>query len=113
MVAARIAETIVDDGGRASGVAVDAGVPTADTNVDARDAARSVVESAAMERTGVKAAAVKATRVNSAVEPAAMAAATVSPSKGEVWLAERSNAQHGSCRPSQSPSYPGPGSIFA
>ena len=89
MVAARITETIVDDGGRASGVVVDDGVPMAETTVDARDAARSVVE------------------------PPAMAAPTVSPTKGEVWLAERSNAQHGSCGPSQSPSHPGPGSIFA
>jgi len=61
----------------------------------------------------VKAAAVKATGVNSAVEPAAMAAATVSPSKGEVWLAERGNAHNGSCGLCQSLSYPGPGSIFA
>ena len=62
----------------------------------------------------VKAAAVKPTRVNcAAVEPAAMAAPTVSPSKGEVWLAERSTEQQSGCGSSQSPPYPGPGSIFA
>jgi hypothetical protein len=113
MAAARITETIVDNGGRASGVVVDDGVPMAETTVDARDAARSVVESAAMERTGVKPAAMDSTMEPPAVEPAAMAAPTVSPSKGEVWLAECSDTQHGGCGSSQSPSYPGPGSIFA
>jgi hypothetical protein len=103
MVAARITETIVDDGGRTSGVVVDDAVPMAETTVEACDAARSVVEPAAME----------STMEPPAVEPAAMAAAAVSPSKGEVWLAERSNAQHGSCGSSLSPSYPGPGSMFA
>ena len=117
MVAARITETIVDDGGRASGVVVDDAVPMTETTVDARDAGRSVVESAAMksamERAGVKPAAMEPPAMESAVEPAAMAAPTMSSSKSEVWLAERSNAQHGSCGPCQSPSYLGPGSIFA
>jgi hypothetical protein len=106
MVAARITETIVDDGGRASGVVVDDAVLMVETTVEARDADRSVVESAAMksamERAGVKPATMKSAMeppaMESAVEPAAMAAPT--PSKGEVWLAERSNAQHGSCGPS-------------
>jgi hypothetical protein len=85
-------------------------------------------------RNVVKAAAVKPTRVNcAAVEPATMEPATVEPATvepattvessttvappsamrvGEVWLAERSNAQHSSCGASQSPSYPGLGAIF-
>jgi hypothetical protein len=54
MAAARVTETIVDDGGRASGVVVGDAVPMADNTVNASDAARSVVKSAAMERTGVK-----------------------------------------------------------
>jgi hypothetical protein len=62
----------------------------------------------------VKAAAVKAPRVNCpAVKSATMAAPTMSPSKGEVWLAERSTEQQSGYGSSQSPSYPGPGSIFA
>jgi hypothetical protein len=76
-----------------------------------------MVESAAMksamERAGVKPAAMESTMEPPAVKPAAMAAPTVSPGKGEVWLAECSDTQHGGRGSSQSPSYPGPGSIFA
>ena len=99
MVAARITGTIVRFGdGTVVHVGHGTGVHVGDGSV----------------RYVVKAAAVKATRVNcAAVEPAAMAAATVSPSKGEVWLTERSTAQQSACGPSQSRSDPGPGSIFA
>jgi len=73
-------------------------------------------------RNVVKAAAVKPTRVNcAAVEPATMkpvttvastSVASAMRSVGEVRLAERSNAQHGRCDASQSPSYSGSGAIF-
>jgi hypothetical protein len=91
MVAARITGTIVHFGDLTvvdvgHGTVVDVGHGT---GVHVGDGAvRYVVESAAME----------ATMEPPAVEPAAMAAPA--PSKGEVWLAERSNAQHGSCGPS-------------
>jgi hypothetical protein len=57
--------------------------------------------------------------VPSAVEPAAMeptpavTATTAVSSVGEVRLEEHGSAQYSGCDSSQSPSYPGPGSIFA
>ena len=97
MVAARITGTIVHVG---DGTVVHAGDGTM----------RYVVKAAAVKPTRVNYAAVEpATTVESSTTVASPPATRV----GEVWLAERSNAQHGSCGPSQSRSYPGPGSIFA
>jgi hypothetical protein len=103
MVAARITETIVDDGGRASGVVVDDGVPMAETTVDARDAARSVVESAAMksamERAGVKPAAMEST-----MEPAAMAAPPCPRAKARFgWLSAATHSTAAAALPKALP----------
>ncbi len=73
----------------------------------------------------VKRTGAKPTRVEPAtMEPATMEPATMEPataveasttamrSVGEVWLGERSNAQHGGCGASQSSSHPGPVAVF-
>ena len=88
-----------------------AAVPIAETIVDAGEA---TVEPAAVKSTGVKSAAMEPAAVKSATMETATTVASTSAmrSVGEVWRAERSNAQHGSCGASQSPSYPGPGAIF-
>ena len=78
----------------------------------------ATVEPATVEPATVKSATVKSATVKSAtVKPTKSAAveataATVETSGvGRIWLAERGSAQQSSCD-CQSPSYPGPGSIF-
>lgn len=103
-----------------------AAVPIAET-VHAGDATlQSMVKSAAVKRAAVESTGVKpATTVEaSAVKPATMepapaveASTTVAStsamrSVGEVWRAERRNAQHSSCGASQGPCDPGPGAVF-
>jgi hypothetical protein len=78
-------------------------------------AAVEATHSAAVEAT--HSAAVEATHsaavepATAAVEPPASAPAMLS--VGEIWLAERGSAQQSSCDSCQSPSYPGPDSMFA
>jgi hypothetical protein len=75
-------------------------VPVAETIVQAREAAvPSTVEPATVKSIPVKPA--------TAMETSAPA---MRRSVGEIWLAERGNAQQSG---SQSPSYPGPGFMFA
>jgi hypothetical protein len=109
-----------------------AAVPITETIVHAGDAAvQSMVKSAAVKRSGVKPTAVESTGVKPAtMEPSAVKPTTMEPatameasttvaataamrSVGEVWRAERDNAQHGSCSASQGPSDSGPGALFA
>jgi hypothetical protein len=68
--------------------------------------AKSGMESAMVETP--KSTAVKSTK-SAAVE--ATAAAVETSGVGGIWLAERSSTQQSSCS-CQSPSYPGPGSMF-
>jgi cell division septation protein DedD len=81
-----------------------AAVPIADTVVHAGEATvQSMVKSATVKPTGVKPTGVKPT-----MEPATVKSATMEPtatvastsamrSVGEIWRAERSNAQHSGC----------------
>jgi hypothetical protein len=91
-----------------------AAVPIADTVVHAGEATvQSMVKSATVKRasvkpTGVKPTGVKPTGVKPTMEPATVKSATMEPtatvastsamrSVGEIWRAERSNAQHSGC----------------
>jgi hypothetical protein len=81
-----------------------AAVPIADTVVHAGEATvQSMVKSATVKRASVKPTGVKPT-----MEPATVKSATMEPtatvastsamrSVGEIWRAERSNAQHSGC----------------
>jgi hypothetical protein len=86
-----------------------AAVPIADTVVHAGEATvQSMVKSATVKRATVKRASVKPTGVKPTMEPATVKSATMEPtatvastsamrSVGEIWRAERSNAQHSGC----------------
>jgi len=116
--------------------AAEALVPLAEPIVQTRKATVKSTKPSAMEAT--KSAAVEATHstamepATAAVEPATAAmepaTAAMEPatapvetpasapamlSVGEIWLAERGSAQQSSCDSCQSPSYPGPDSMFA
>jgi hypothetical protein len=91
--------------------------PATETIVHAGEATvQSMVKSAGVKPTDVKRSGAKPTSVKPAttVKPAATVESSASTmrSVGEVWLEERSNAQHGSCGAYKSPSDPGPGAIF-
>jgi hypothetical protein len=84
-------------------------VPIADTVVHAGEATvQSMVKSATVKRASVKPTGVKPTGVKPTMEPATVKSATMEPtatvastsamrSVGEIWRAERSNAQHSGC----------------
>jgi hypothetical protein len=109
--------------------AAEALVPLAEPIVQTRKATVKSTKPSAMEAT--KSAAVEATHsaamepataamepATAAVEPATAAVETPASapamlSVGEIWLAERGSAQQSSCDSCQSPSYPGPDSMFA
>jgi hypothetical protein len=86
-----------------------AAVPIADTVVHAGEATvQSMVKSATVKRASVKPTGVKPTGVKPTMEPATVKSATMEPtaamastpamrSVGEIWRAERSNAQHSGC----------------
>jgi hypothetical protein len=86
-----------------------AAVPIADTVVHAGEATvQSMVKSATVKRASVKPTSVKPTCVKPTMEPATVKSATMEPtatvastsamrSVGEIWRAERSNAQHSGC----------------
>jgi len=67
----------------------------------------AAAKSAAM---GPATAAMESAASTPAVETTATAALA---SVGEIWRAQRGNAQQSSCRGTQSPAYPGAGSMFA
>ena len=86
-----------------------AAVPIADTVVHAGKATvQSMVKSATVKRASVKPTGVKPTGAKPTMEPATVKSATMEPtatvastsamrSVGEIWHAERSNAQHSGC----------------
>jgi hypothetical protein len=83
--------------------------PIAETVVHAGDATmQSMVKRAGVKPTTVETAAME----TATVETATVASTSAMRSVGEIWLGERSNAQHGGCGASQSPSDPGPGAVF-
>jgi hypothetical protein len=97
-----IAEAIVADGGRASGVVIDDAVPMAETIVVAREAnVPSAVEPDTVEsatvRSGKSTTMEPATMESAPVEPATVTAATVTATPvrcvGDVCLEEHSSDQ--------------------
>jgi len=72
----------------------------------------ATVKSAHSAAVEAPAAAVEAPATAAVETPAAATATAMRPSVGEIWLAQRGSAQQSSCD-CQSPSYPGPGSMFA
>jgi hypothetical protein len=84
-------------------------VALAEPIVHTREATVKSTKSAPVE--AAKSAAVKPPRPRGNHRPTT--AITAMASVGDIRLAERGNAQQRSCDGSQSPSYPGPGSMFA